>query len=173
MNRRRESWYGKIRRLLIEALIFLARPLEDDREAIWSVPNPLRVLYFPLFTGISIVIAADIAREVKAALPNASWVTLTREAASEFAPAGIGIAIATLAALQGVATVMAIYQYITNRFTLPVIERHLAQGREEGREEGIEEGRAEANQKWQAWNRRRMDAAANNLPFDEPPPGQQ
>ena len=76
---------------------------------------------------------------------------------------------------------MAIYQYITNRFTLPVIERHLAQGREEGREEGIEEGReqgieegrAEANQKWQAWNRRRMDAAANNLPFDEPPPGQQ
>ena len=44
---------------------------------------------------------------------------------------------------------------------------------EEGREQGIEEGRAEANQKWQAWNRRRMDAAANNLPFDEPPPGQQ
>ena len=70
---------------------------------------------------------------------------------------------------------MAIYQYITNRFTLPVIERHLAQGREqgieEGREQGIEEGRAEANQEWKAWNRRRMDAAANNLPFDEPPPG--
>ena len=68
---------------------------------------------------------------------------------------------------------MAIYQYITNRFTLPVIERHLAQGREEGREQGIEEGRAETNQKWQAWNQRRMDAAANNLPFDEPPPGRQ
>ncbi len=66
---------------------------------------------------------------------------------------------------------MAIYQYITNRFTLPVIERHLAQGREEGREEGIEEGRTEANQKWQAWNQRRMDAAANDLPFNEPPPG--
>ena len=185
MNGRRESWYGKIRRLFIEALIFLARPLEDDREAIWSVPNPLRVLYFPLFTGISIVIAADIAREVKAALPDASWVTLTREAASEFAPAGIGLAIATLAALQGVATIMAIYQYITNRFTLPVIERHLAQGREqgieegreqgieEGREQGIEEGREEANQKWQAWNQRRIDAAANALPFDEPPPGPQ
>ena len=44
---------------------------------------------------------------------------------------------------------------------------------QEGREQGIEEGRAEANQKWQAWNQRRMDAAANNLPFDEPPPGQQ
>ncbi len=64
---------------------------------------------------------------------------------------------------------MAIYQYITNRFTLPVIERHLAQGREEGREQG----RTEANLAWQAWNSRRMDAAANNRPFDEPPPGQQ
>ena len=71
MNGRRESWYGEIRRLFIEALVFLARPLEDDREAIWSVPNPLRVLYFPLFTGISIVIAADIAKEVKVTLPDA------------------------------------------------------------------------------------------------------
>ncbi len=173
MNRRRESWYRKIRHLFVEVLIILSRPLEDNREAIWSIPNPFRALYFPLFTGISIVIAADISREVKAALPDASWATLTREAASEFAPAGIGIAIATLTALQGVATIMAIYQYITNRFTLPVIERHLAQGREQGREEGREEGRTEANLEWQAWNSRRMDAAANNRPFDEPPPGQQ
>ena len=177
MNGRRESWYGKIRSLLIEVFVFLSRPLEDDREAIWSVPNPLRALYFPIFTGISIVIAIGVAGETKARYPDAGWITLMREGAAEFASAGIGIAIATLAALQGVATIMAIYQYITNRFTLPVIERHLAQGREqgieEGREQGIEEGRAEANQKWQAWNRRRMDAAANNLPFDEPPPGQQ
>ena len=177
MNGRRESWYGKIRSLLIEVFVFLSRPLEDDREAIWSVPNPLRALYFPIFTGISIVIAIGVAGETKARYPDAGWITLMRKGAAEFAPAGIGIAIATLAALQGVATIMAIYQYITNRFTLPVIERHLAQGREqgreEGREEGIEEGRAEANQKWQAWNQRRMDAAANDLPFDEPPPGPQ
>ncbi len=166
MSNRRESPFGKIRRLLINVLIVLARPLEDDREAIWSVPNPLRALYFPIFTGISIVIAADIAREVNAAHPGATWITLTREAAAEFAPAGIGIAIATLTALQGVATTMAIYQYITNRFTMPVIEKHLAQGREEGRAEGA----AQANRVWREWNRRRMDAAANNLPFDEPPP---
>ena len=135
MNGRRESWYGKIRSLFIEVLVFLSRPLEDDREAIWSVPNPLRALYFPIFTGISIVIAIGVAGETKARYPDAGWITLMREGAAEFAPAGIGIAIATLAALQGVATIMAIYQYITNRFTLPVIERHLAQGREQGIEE--------------------------------------
>ena len=137
--------------------------MEDDREAIWSIPNPLRALYFPIFTIISIMIAVDIAGEVNAAHPNAAWITLTREAAAEFAPAGIGIAIATLAALQGVATVMAIYQYITNRFTKPIIEKHQAEGREEGR--------AEANQEWQSWNQRRLLAAANGQPFDEPPPG--
>ena len=169
MNARKESLFRKIRRLLVEVLVFLSRPLEDDREAIWSVPNPLRILYFPIFTGISIAIAADIAREVNAAHPGAPWITLTRQAAAEFAPAGIGIAIATLTALQGVATIMAIYQYITNRFTLPVIERHLAQGREEG----MAEGEARANQAWREWNRRRMDAASNNLPFDEPPPDSQ
>lgn len=109
------------------------------------------------------MIAVDIAGEVNVAYPNAAWITLTREAAAEFAPAGIGIAIATLAALQGVATVMAIYQYITNRFTKPIIEKHQAEGREEGR--------AEANQEWQSWNRRRLLAAANGQPFDEPPPG--
>lgn len=181
MNGLRESWYRKIRRLFIEILVFLSQPLEDDREAIWSVPNPLRALYFPIFTGISIVIAISVAGATRASYPDAGWITLMREGAGEFAPAGIGIAIATLAALQGVATIMAIYQYITNRFTLPVIERHLAQGREqgieEGREQGIEEGRAEgeaqAHQAWQTWNRRRMDAAANSLPFDEPPPGPQ
>lgn len=145
--------------------------MEDDREAIWSIPNPLRALYFPIFTIISIMIAVDIAGEVNVAYPNAAWITLTREAAAEFAPAGIGIAIATLAALQGVATVMAIYQYITNRFTKPIIEKHQAEGREEGRAEGREEGRAEANQEWQSWNRRRLLAAANGQPFDEPPPG--
>ena len=76
---------------------------------------------------------------------------------------------------------MAIYQYITNRFTKPVIERHLEEGKARGREEGLEEGkargreegRAEAGLEWQGWNRRRMDAAANNRPFDEPPPGSQ
>lgn len=181
MRYRKGSLFSKIRHLFIETLIFLSRPLEDDREAIWSVPNPLRALYFPIFTIISVVIAIDIAGETKVGYPDANWITLMREGAAEFAPAGIGVAIATLAALQGVATIMAIYQYITNRFTLPVIERHLAQGRaegiEEGRAEGIEEGRAEgeaqAHQAWQAWNQRRMNAADNNLPFDEPPPDPQ
>ena len=38
------------------------------------------------------------------------------------------------------------------------------------REEGREEGRQEANQAWEAWNARRMQAERDGQPFVEPPP---
>ena len=46
----------------------------------------------------------------------------------------------------------------------------IAEGRNEGIAEGRTEGRAEAYQLWSAWNTRRIEAEAQNLPFDEPPP---
>ena len=46
------------------------------------------------------------------------------------------------------------------------------QGREEGRQEGLQEGREETNAAWEAWWQRRLQAEANNEPFDEPPPSQ-
>ena len=83
-------------------------------------------------------------------------------------------------------------QYLRNKFVKPLIERHKAEGRAEGRVEGRAEGRVEgraegrvegraegvvegeANERrrWSEWNRRRMDAAAASVPFDEPPPGE-
>ncbi len=38
--------------------------------------------------------------------------------------------------------------------------------------EGIEIGREEANQEWEAWNQRRMDAEKAGRSFNEPPPSQ-
>ena len=43
---------------------------------------------------------------------------------------------------------------------------------ERGREEGREEGRQAERAKWEAWLKRRSEAEANQLPFDEPPPSQ-
>ena len=59
---------------------------------------------------------------------------------------------------------MSLYQAMVNRFVIPVIEKH--------RDEGRAEGRVETNAEWGAWNRRRIDAEARGLPFDEPPPGE-
>ena len=58
---------------------------------------------------------------------------------------------------------MSLYQAMVNRFVIPVIEAHKAEGRVEGR--------VESNAEWRAWNQRRMDAEARGRPFNEPPPG--
>ena len=36
----------------------------------------------------------------------------------------------------------------------------------------IDQGRKEANQRWEAWLKRRDEAEANNQPFNEPPPSE-
>ena len=108
----------------------------------------------------------DTVKEVTSLHPEAGLVTIARETASEFAAVAVGAAIVTLLAVQGgYIIMMAIYHAITNRFTKPVIEEHIAQGRAEGEER--------ANQAWAKWNQRRLDAEAQGLPFDEPPPDQQ
>ena len=54
----------------------------------------------------------------------------------------------------------------------------VAKARMEGRYEGhikgyiagYIQGRSEKQQEWSAWNARRLQAAANGKPFNEPPP---
>ena len=55
--------------------------------------------------------------------------------------------------------VMSVYQALVNRYVLPVIEKHKAEGRAEEREE------------WLAWNRRRIEAEKHGRNFEESPPG--
>ena len=40
----------------------------------------------------------------------------------------------------------------------------------QARQEGLEQGLKEAHAAWDAWWQRRLQAEANNEPFDEPPP---
>ncbi len=155
-----------MRRLLIRALVASARPLSDDREAIWSIPKVFQVVYFLIFIGICVPMIADIVREEIAACPGAGWIRLARETSSEFAAAGVGAAIGSLIVVQGVAIIVSLYHLITNRFTKPIIEEHEARGRELGIVEGVEK----SNQAWREWLRRRDEAEAQGIPFDEPPP---
>lgn len=46
----------------------------------------------------------------------------------------------------------------------------MEQGLKQGREGGLTEGRAAERRKWVEWNQRRLDAEAEGVPFDEPPP---
>ena len=47
-----------------------------------------------------------------------------------------------------------------------------AEGRDEGLDEGLRAGRRETQQRWEDWNRRRMQAEARGERFEEPPPGE-
>ena len=53
---------------------------------------------------------------------------------------------------------MSLYQFVVNRYVIPVIEEHKA------------EGRAENQAEWQAWNERRLAAEREAREFTEPTP---
>ena len=186
--------FARMKAGYIRLLILLATPMDDeDRTAIWSIPKPLTVAYFVIFPGASVWTIVEIVQvrmasycgfvwTVAAAASGAecvtTWNALMRETAAEFAPSGAGIAIGTLIAMYGVAALMGIYGILTNTFTRPIIERHIAQGRTEGMAEGMAEGRdagreeatKERDRVWREWNARRVEAEAKGLPFDEPTP---
>lgn len=67
----------------------------------------------------------------------------------------------------GAASAFAIIVEVGGRIVL-LIPATVKKLKNEGRKEGIEQERAQ----WVEWLRRREEAAANNLPFDEPPPSQ-
>ena len=74
---------------------------------------------------------------------------------------------------------MDIYEDLADRFVRPIIEHHRevgrAQGRAEARAEAKDQARAEAaraqNELWHAWLRRKEQAEAQGLAFNEPHPG--
>ena len=93
---------------------------------------------------------------------------------ADFGTVGIAITIVAMLLTRAVnktgELLMSLYQFVVNRYVIPVIEGHKAEGREEGRVEGREEGLAEARADWQAWNRRRLAAEREGREFTEPTP---
>ncbi len=69
-------------------------------------------------------------------------------------------------------------RYLTNKFVEPLREKLRDEGRDEGRKvgreegitEGIEKGKDISYREWADWNNRRIKAADEGVPFDEPPP---
>ena len=88
---------------------------------------------------------------------------LLGDVAKEFTPTAIGLAIILMLVIQAGGLVLSLYHMIANRWVTPVVEAHIA--------EGEARGQAENQIVWEAWNQRRLDAEAQDIPFDEPPPG--
>ncbi len=78
---------------------------------------------------------------------------------------------------QGVDSIMFLTQLYKERLERKVkkakaegLEQGIEQGLEQGKAEGLERGKAEVRQQWAGWNTRRVEAEAQGIPFDEPPP---
>lgn len=177
MRLRREGPLDWIRRLAVR-LLPPTTPQPEDRESIWSIYRRDARTFFRLVSLLWLVALGYIGYKTLNE-PAAQWKAASSELwwqyAGDFALAvlhdfgGVGIGIAILSMLLTRPLnltgelLMSLYQAMVNRFVNPVIEAHEARGRAEGR--------AERDAEWQAWNRRRMAAETQGVPFNEPPPG--
>ena len=93
---------------------------------------------------------------------------------ADFGTVGLAITIVAMLLTRAVnktgELLMSLYQFVVNRYVIPVIEAHKAEGRQQGRTEGRRQGRAEARAEWRAWNERRLAAEREGREFAESPP---
>ena len=159
-------------------------PRTEDHVSIWSVKARDARTFFRIVGAIWLVALARIGYNMSsqwATAPEHWWGVgdFALAVLGQFSDVGAGVAMAGMLLTRPVNVMgeiaMSVYQAMVNRYVLPVIEKHKAEGRAEGLVEGRIEGRAkgrtEEREEWLAWNRRRIDAENNGRIFDELPPG--
>ena len=144
---------------------------------IWSIPaGKFRWYITLLLTSGSAVCAYLIYGNVG----NPEYVTgqdLTRAIIGDVIRSYTGAAIGSFVVIKGGEPLMVLAHFLREKISKRnerLLEEALSRGRNEGLSEGLAEGeatgRAAANAEWVAWNRRRADAEAAGVTFNEPPP---
>ena len=140
--------------------------LEPERESVWSVARRW-VPWFLLLLCVMTVAWTGFVFWVEAtqfAHPTRSRMVIA--AVNKGAPASpliflfAIVAVSVADSLEGMVVVTK--RYLDSKLVEPIRKKL----REEGREEGVSEER----KRWEAWNRRRLEAEARGEPFDEPTP---
>ena len=146
-------------------------PRLEDHVSIWSIRARDAATFFRIVTVVWLVALVRIGyksmEQVDVSLVG--WqiaVDFAVAVLGEFGNVGIGTAMLAMLLTRPVnmmgGTAMSLYQAIVNRYVIPVIEKHKAEGRAQGLEQAHEE--------WIAWNRRRVEAKRQGRDFDESPP---
>ena len=142
----------------------------EERVSIWSVRPRVKNLFYVLFCTFVLAIVSleglDLVRVIDGAAVD-SRLSLDkvrvayRGLGETAAPAIMVIVPATMAITEVVELIMVLSQGLYDRFE---------KARKKVREEGRKEGRKEVWQKWEAWNRLRLEAEERGEPFNVPPP---
>ena len=147
-------------------MLRLAVPRPQDHVSIWSVATRDARTFFWIVGSLWLAALAHMVYKTgKAQPPAAAWQFAADTAVAVLADFGsVSVGVAAVAMLLSRAVniigeiLLSLYQAMVNRFVLPVIEEHKAQGREE------------AIAEWVAWNQRRLEAEREGREFAEPPP---
>ena len=122
-----------------------------SRESIWSVPQAWRELYFVLFSiQFTLCTGLIVWYEVFINTGDNAYETFTAIGRNA-APFVIVIAAETIILVE--VLFMLSERYLQKRY-----------------KQGLSEGSADNQRRWEDWNNRRMTAAAEGRPFNEPPP---
>ena len=143
---------------------------QRPRESALGIDQGSRVAFFLLFVPQMIVWIILITLEEIAHGGHTSTRSLAIEIAQGVSPLIIVNIATTVILIQGAKFMIISQEYLRNKFIKPVIAAHEARGRAEGEVIGRAEGELTRHRKWVEWNRRRLDAEAAGLQFDEPPP---
>lgn len=126
----------------------------DQRESIWSLRQLSLTRYFLTFAALfAFVTGLHIWRQFATALPGDH-------------PADT--ILAALKETSGLIPWLIIFTYYLVEGVSMLAERYLRSRYAKGKEDGLKE----AQQQWQAWNRRREEALREGREFTEPPPGE-
>ena len=154
-------------------------PRLEDHVSIWSIRKGDAATFFRIVAVLWLVALARVGYKSmeQADTSLVGWqnaVDFALAVLGEFGNVGIGTAMLAMLLTRPVNRMgeiaMTFYQAMVNRYVIPVIEKHKAEGRAEGIERGIEQGSTQAHEEWVSWNRRRLDAERQGLDFDESPP---
>ena len=185
--------FNRIQQIAISVLLATATPSPenaDEREAIWSIPRPLRHLYFILFALVYLPYLAEQLADSATQWANGPWWLLPARAiaanAEELTQTGLSTAITALVAISVLGYAMIPYQAMVNKYVWPIIRRHeqrgeergeqrgeergIAIGEERGEERGRKQGEQAQQQLWEEWLRSKTEHEEQGIPFDEPPP---
>ena len=152
--------------------------VSGERDSIWSVARPLIRLYLLLFTIQSGWLFWKIFGSIVAEHPSSSWEFAAFETLRDVSNHGLDMAMSSLIVVEGVSTLMVMYNLGMNLIVRPIIKWHESRGEARGEargiaigeERGIAIGAARNDAGWRAWHQRGLNAQARGEPFDEPPP---
>ncbi|MYC29722.1 MAG: hypothetical protein F4X65_06500 [Chloroflexi bacterium] len=139
----------------------------QQRESVWSVARRWVPWFLALLCLLTVGWTAFVfwVEATQHSYPTVSQLVIA--AVNKAAPASpliflfAIVAVSVADSLEGMVVVTK--RYLDNKLVEPI--------RNQLREEGRKEGTSEERERWEAWNRRRLEAEARGEPFNEPPPG--